>query len=186
MSEYGEWQDILVRIRDLLGQTDLEETVKWGAPCYTIQGKNVIGLAAFRDFVSVWFFQGALLKDPRKVLVNAQEGKTKAQRQWRFASLQEVDEALLRQYVDEAIQNQREGKRIKPERKPKATIPKVLSDALRQHGASSAFDKLTPGKRREYAEYIEAAKQNSTKQRRIETILPMIMEGRGLHDKYRK
>ncbi len=78
------WQDELIRLRKILRSTDLEETVKWGAPCYTHDGKNVVGMASFKSYVGLWFHQGALLGDKKKVLINAQEGKTKALRQWRF------------------------------------------------------------------------------------------------------
>ena len=84
------WQVELIRLREILQSTKLEETVKWGAPCYTHNGKMVVGLGAFKSYVGLWFHQGALLSDPEKVLINAQEGKTKALRQWRFSSLKEI------------------------------------------------------------------------------------------------
>ena len=84
------WQNELKVLRRLLNSTELEETVKWGSPCYTIKGKNVVSMGAFTEFVALWFFQGALLKDKNKVLINAQEGTTKALRQWRFFSVDEI------------------------------------------------------------------------------------------------
>ena len=85
---HEDWREVLEYLRDILRETDLWETVKWGGPCYTINNKNVIGLGAFKEFVSVWFFQGVLLKDTHHVLVNAKEGKAKALRQWRFGMCQ--------------------------------------------------------------------------------------------------
>jgi uncharacterized protein YdeI (YjbR/CyaY-like superfamily) len=74
--------EILLVLRDIINTTELKETIKWGVPCYTINGKNVLGLGAFKSYVGIWFFQGALLNDTAKVLRNAQDDKTKAMRQW--------------------------------------------------------------------------------------------------------
>ena len=72
----------------------LEETVKWGGPVYVADGKNIVGLGAFKSYFALWFFQGALLADQEKVLVNAQEGRTKALRQWRFENKREIKTRL--------------------------------------------------------------------------------------------
>ena len=91
-------KEILMVLRDILNSTELEETVKWGAPCYMINGKNVVGLGSFKSYVGLWFFQGALLKDAEKELINAQEDKTKALRQWRFESMEDIDDQLILKY----------------------------------------------------------------------------------------
>lgn len=103
------WKDELIRLRKILNSTELEETVKWGAPCYTADGKNIVGLGAYKSYCGLWFLQGALLADKRKVLINAQEGKTKALRQWRFQSSSEIDARLIKAYVKEAIEVERKG-----------------------------------------------------------------------------
>ena len=68
-----QWQPELTRLREILNSTGLEETVKWGAPCYTHDGKNVVGIAGFKNYFGLWFHQGALLADAEGVLINAQE-----------------------------------------------------------------------------------------------------------------
>ena len=176
---------MLERLRIILNECEVEETVKWGQPCYTHGGRNVAGIGAFKKFVSVWFFQGALLRDEQGVLVNAQEGKTRAMRQWRFQSVDEIDEPLLRDYVKESVENQRQGREIKPQRIKPVEVPVELADALAEHDdAGDRFNALAPGKQREYAEYIAEAKREATKLRRLENILPMIRAGLGLNDKY--
>ena len=80
----GAWAPILSFLRDIILQTQLEEHMKWGVPTYSFQGKNLVGIAAFKNHVSLWFHQGALLQDEQHKLMNAQEGVTKALRQWRF------------------------------------------------------------------------------------------------------
>ena len=97
------WQDELRRLRAILISTGLEETIKWGMPCYTVRGKNVVGLAGFKAYVGLWFFEGARLKDARQLLINAQPGQTKALRQWRFSSGAEIKPRLVASYVKEAI-----------------------------------------------------------------------------------
>ena len=182
----GEWQDELKRLRLILQSTPLTEEVKWGAPCYTYGGKNVVGLAAFKGWVCLWFHQGALLKDDSKVLINAQEGKTKALRQWRMTSAKEIEPAIIKRYVNEAIALVDAGKEIKAKRSKTVSVPDELSKAMRRFkGATAGFRDLTPGKQREYAEYISSAKRDDTKQKRINKILPMIAAGVGLNDKYR-
>lgn len=118
---HPEWQKEISRLRKVAQKTDLEETVKWGAPTYTINNKNVIGIGAFKSYVGLWFFNGALLKDKDKCLINAQEGKTKAMRQWRFANQKEINEKQVLSYLNEAIELQKAGKVVK-KAAPKADV----------------------------------------------------------------
>lgn len=181
-----DWQDELIQLRKILNSTGLEETVKWGAPSYTLDGKLVVGIGAFKSYVGIWFYQGALLKDEQGVLINAQEGKTKALRQWRFASKKEIKTRLIKAYVKEAMELQKEGKAIKPTRGKPVDLPPQLKSALTKHKkAKAGYDGLSLGKKREYAEYIESAKREETKVKRLEKIIPMLVEGIGLNDKYR-
>ncbi|MDA1018417.1 MAG: YdeI/OmpD-associated family protein [Planctomycetota bacterium] len=183
---HEEWRAELEFLRDLLNSTELQKTVKWGGPCYTIDGKNVVGLGAFKSYAGLWFFQGALLADKQNVLVNAQEGRTKALRQWRFESIDDIKVRTVKAYVKDAIELQKQGMEIKPDRKKPVVIPPELAAALKQNASAKAsFGKLTKGKQREYADYISEAKRDATKQSRLEKILPMIVDGRGLNDKYR-
>lgn len=180
------WQEPLTSLRTLLLETELEETLKWGAPVYTINGKNVIGLAGFKQHYGIWFFQGVFIDDKAKVLVNAQDGKTKGLRQWRFDADVSLDKDLIRDYVEQAIANQKAGKEIKPERNKAVVIPNILQQKLDSDDAlNQAFNGLTPGKQREYCEHIDAAKREATKVSRLEKCVPMILDGKGLNDKYR-
>lgn len=174
-------------MREVLNSTALEETVKWGAPCYTIDGKIVVGMAAFKSHFALWFHQGVLLSDPHGVLVNAQEGRTKALRQWRFAAKAEIKVRAIKAYVKEAIELERSGQRASVDRNKPLSVPPQLAALLAERrDAKKAFENLTQGKRREYAEYISDAKREETKQKRLLKVLPMILDGKGLNDKYRK
>ncbi len=181
-----QWRDELRRLREILKSTELAETTKWGVPCYTLNGKNVVGIAAFKSYVGLWFFQGVYLEDKHGVLVNAQEGRTKGLRQWRFDSGDAIKPRIVKQYVKEAIANAKAGREIQPDREKPVIVPPELEEALsKDKKATKAFADLTKGRQREYADYISGAKLAETKARRLEKILPMIAKGRGLNDKYR-
>jgi uncharacterized protein YdeI (YjbR/CyaY-like superfamily) len=181
----GLWMEELALLRAILVKTTLEVATKWGGDVYTFKGKNVVGIAGFKNYFTIWFFNGVFLQDPKKVLVNAQDGVTKALRQWRFYSKDDIDEKLILTYTNEAIENEKLGKKL-------ATVKKktILSDFFQKElnadpELKKGFEKLTPGRQREYVEHIETAKREETKIARMEKIKPMIFSGLGLHDKYK-
>jgi uncharacterized protein YdeI (YjbR/CyaY-like superfamily) len=182
-----EWKSELEFLRNVLRTTGMEETMKWGAPVYTNKGKNIVGLSAFKNYVGLWFFQGGTLKDTQKVLVNAQEGKTKAMRQWRFSTLENIDVDVLKSYVFEAIENQESGNIIKPK---KNTKPLIIHEAFQRELDNNLelkrqFEVFSLSKKKEYTEYVSEAKREATQLKRLEKIIPMILNGVGLHDKYK-
>lgn len=179
------WQDEIDTLRDILAKTELTEAIKWGAPAYLLDKKILIGIGAFKNHLGLWFHQGVFLKDTHSKLVNAQES-TKALRQWRIEKGDTIDESIVRAYVQETIENCLAGKEIKPERKTGVSIPPELETALNSNiDFKKAFSGLTPGKQREYANYIAEAKREATKLSRLEKITPMVISGSGLHDKYK-
>ena len=181
-----QWKAELAELRKLARSTELEETVKWGSPVYVIDGANVVGIGGFKSYFGLWFYQGALLEDKKKLLINAQAGKPKALRQWRFTDASEIKPRIIRSYLNEAIELARRGAAIKPTRNEPVVVPPELAQAFKKHRKAKAkFEAMTVGKRREYAEYISSAKRDETKQKRIEKILPMIKSGSGLNDRYR-
>ncbi len=181
------YAEALTLLRGLLNSTELTETLKWNAPVYTINGKNVIGLGAFKNHFCLWFFNGVFLNDAQGLLINAQEEKTKALRQMRFESIDDIDRNTILSYVKEAIENQKLGKEIKPDRsKKEVIIPKELKEDLsKDSDYANSFKALSNSKQREYCEYIETAKRESTKQTRLEKIKPMVLQHIGLNDKYK-
>lgn len=188
LENHVEWKAELEMLRTIALKTEFEETVKWGAPTYTINGKNVMGIGAFKSYVGIWFFHGSFLLDRHSKLINAQEGKTKGLRQWRFNSVSEMDPILILEYMNESIENQKKGKRIEINRNVKPIeIPNELKNAIEgNQKLKDAFKRFSFSKQREFAEYILSAKRIQTKETRIEKILPMIIKGIGLKDKYKK
>lgn len=188
---YGEEHDFKEAIgilRNLALKTSLEETYKWNFPTYTLDGKNVLSICKFKQHFGIWFFNGVFLSDKKKVLENAQEGKTQAMRHWKFKSIDEINEKSVLAYINEAIENQKKGLQLIPKKKTSVSfkIPSELKVALEKDAsASNLYKKLAPYNQKEYAEYIASAKQEKTKISRLAKILPMIKEGKGLNDKYK-
>ncbi|MBT8296797.1 MAG: DUF1801 domain-containing protein [Maribacter sp.] len=187
--EAHHFKEGILALRHLALKTSVTETVKWGSPVYTVDGKNVFWIARFKNHFGLGFFNGVFLKDPKKVLVNVQEGKTQAMRHWKFNSIEDIDEPVIVAYINEAIDNEIRGMRLTPYKKknPSLNIPSLLKEALEDNPKmKKAFTSLSPYKQRDYAEYISAAKQEKTKISRLEKIMPLIKQGKGLNDKYNK
>jgi|SRR5690606_16222062 len=180
------WQEEQAILLSILQKTGLTETTKWGMPVFTYNDRNVVGVAGFKTHFTLWFYNGVFLKDAHQVLTNAQEGKTKAMRQWRFTSRDQIDEDLIRTYIREAIENERQGKQWKPKPKEKLSLPPLFAGVLKDQALKESFERLTPYKQNEYIEYLIEAKQEKTKLSRLEKIKPMILQGIGLHDRYKK
>jgi uncharacterized protein YdeI (YjbR/CyaY-like superfamily) len=179
----------LKTLRKIILSAGLEETIKWGGPVYTFNGKNIVGISGFKEHFSLWFYQGALLRDKQKKLINAQEGKTKALRQWRMTSKTDIDKPLLITYLKEAIDNEKKGLRIagdKPIKTPPALPPELQAALNGSKKLKAAFEKFTPGKQKEFAEFITSVKQAQTKATRLLKIKPMILAGVGLNEIYSK
>ncbi len=180
------WSDELSVLRQLLLRSELEETVKWGMPVYTLKGKNVVGIAGFKKHYGLWFYQGVFLSDSHNLLFNAQEGKTKAMRQMKFFSGEKLNKKLITQYINESIANQKKGLTVKP-KSIKLAMPAELNKALDEDDVvKKSFSALTEGMQKEYMAYIIDAKMEKTKMSRIQKIIPLIQSGKGLHDKYKK
>jgi uncharacterized protein YdeI (YjbR/CyaY-like superfamily) len=187
MNKISHWEAELEILKSIIAKTELVETTKWGGCVYVYDNKNVVGVGGFKNFFTLWFFNGVFLKDEKKHLVNANEGVTKSLRQWRFTSKEEINEAEILAYIKEAIENEIQGKIIKPERlKETVSIPDILQKVLStDSNLEEAFLKFSPYKQKEFVEYIETAKREETKLSRIEKIKPMILDNIGLNDKYR-
>lgn len=186
---HEQWQDCLLMLREIMFSAPVEEAVKWGGPVYTFNGKNVVGMVAFKSYLGIWFFQGALLEDEKKVLYNSSEEKTRAQRQWRFNGLAEIEENAedILAYIQEAIENVRAGREIKPQKNKPLIIPQELQELLdNDSDLKLSFDALKLSFKREFAAYISNAKRAETKQKRLERIVPLIRQGTSIWERYNR
>lgn len=184
---YEKWSAAETAMTELLATLPLQKTFKWGSDVYVYEGKNVVAWRGFKDFFSVWFYQGVFLKDSGSYLIAASEGKTKALRQWRFTAAHELDFKKLKAYILESIETIKEGKQLIPQKFVELPLEGELLHALNENlQLKKAFEALTPGRRNEYIQFIDQAKQLSTKERRIQKIIPQILQKKGLHDAYKK
>jgi len=180
------WEKELALIASIIAKAPLEKTIKWGTAVFTHNGNNVVSYGGFKNHFAIWFYQGVFLKDPGKVLVSAQEGKTKALRQWRFTSIEEIDEQKILEYIREAIDIAEKGLKIQAESFSAIPVAPLLDEALKADTSlQTAFEKLSPGRQKEYSVFINEAKQETTKRNRLEKIKPMISGGKGLNDQYK-
>ncbi len=180
------WKEELQLLRSIVAKVHLEETIKWNAPVFMAEGRNILSFAAFKNHFGIWFFQGGLLKDPYGVLTNAQEGKTKAMRQWKMTSINDIKEDILLEYIAESVANEKKGIAITPVKNTSFEMPELLHSQLQADAKlKQAFDQLAPYKQKEFALYISEAKREQTKAERLQKILPLILEGKGLNDKYK-
>ncbi len=187
LETHAEWSHILQPLRGMLRDSELQETVKWGSPVYALAGRNVVGLGAFKHYAGLWFFDGALLDDADQVLINAQEGKTRGMRQWRFQGDEVINTEQVQAYITQAIDNAKAGKHITAKAKAEIAVPELLAGALATDTQlAAAFADFTASKQREFSEYIAGAKQAATREKRLAKITPMIVRGEGLNDRYRK
>lgn len=188
ITKHEKFKELLNELRKIIRKYPFEETLKWGMPTYVYDHKNLIGIGAFKNHVAIWFFQGALLKDKENLLHNAQEGKTKAMRHIHFKEIGDIDESVINRYLQETIDNQRNGLTVQITRPvKKGPLPLELSNFLKEDTSiADSFSRLTAGRQQEYAVYISSAKRAQTKSDRLKKITPLILEGKGLNDKYKR
>ncbi len=167
-------------MRRVLAGFAMKEECKWGKPTYTVDGKNIVIMQGFKEYFGLGFFEGALLKDPRKVL--AQLGQVHAGRVMKFTSAKDITAraATIKAYVRDAIAVDKAGLRMKPKTTSDYPVPEELSERFKKDARfKRAFEALTPGRQRGYLFHFSAAKQSATRTARIDKAMPRILEGRG-------
>ena len=178
------WKAEIAEMRRVLVGFGVKEECKWGKPTYTVNGRNIVIMQGFKEYFALGFFQGALLNDPRKVLV--QLGQVQAARVMKFTSAKEIKAkaATIKAYVREAIAVEKSGLRITPKKTSDFPVPEELTQRFRKDPRfKRAFEALTPGRQRGYLYHFAAAKQSSTRTARIEKAMPAIFEGRGFQER---
>jgi uncharacterized protein YdeI (YjbR/CyaY-like superfamily) len=182
--EVKQWKKELQLLRTIILPTGLDEEYKWKHPCYCYQGKNIVIIHGFKEYFAVLFFNGALLKDKKKLLIKQTE-KTQSARQLRFTNLQEAkaSEKLIQSYIQEAIENEKAGLKVALKNTESYTVPLALEQAFKRKATlKKAFDNLTPGRQRAYLLYFSEAKQAATQELRVERYTQRILDGKGLND----
>jgi uncharacterized protein YdeI (YjbR/CyaY-like superfamily) len=180
----GKWQEAYQELRELVLACGLTEELKWGCPCYTIQNSNVVLIHGFKEYCALLFMQGALLKDPKKMLVQ-QTKNVQSARQIRFSGVKDILEhkSTIKAYLKEAVQNAKAGLKVEMKPTTEYQVPEEFQTALKEMpDLKTAFDKLTPGRQRGYLLYFSSAKQAKTRMERVVKYIPKILENKGLED----
>ena len=180
----GEWQQELEELRAIILDCGLTEELKWGVPCYTWEGANVLLIHAFREYCAILFHKGGLLSDPEDVLIQ-QTKNVQAGRQIRFRSLQEVVDMrpVIRSYIHEAVEVEKAGLKVELRTTEEYDVPEELQRRFDgDPELKAAFEGLTPGRQRGYLLHFGGAKKSETRESRIEKSIPRIFEGKGLQD----
>ncbi|UDF03619.1 YdeI family protein [Asticcacaulis sp. AND118] len=184
MERADRWRAEFEALRAILRQTPLSEVLKWGQPCYALNGSNVVLMHGFKDYCALLFLKGALMLDPKGILIQQTENVQSA-RQIRFTALDQITDraATLKAYVDAAIAVEKAGLKVDFRKTTEFSMPEEFRVRLEEDAAlKEAFEGLTPGRQRAYLLHFSSAKQSKTREARVEKCIPQIMDGLGLDD----
>lgn len=183
-SKAQNWREEFVKLRTILLDCGLTEEFKWGKPCYTFQGSNIVLIHGFKEYCALLFMKGALLKDVSGILVQQTEN-VQAGRQIRFAGIQKIAdlEPILKEYVHEAIEVEKAGLEVNLKKNTEFVIPEEFQKKLEASpDLKTAFEALTPGRQRAYLLYFSSPKQSKTRESRVEKYIQQILSGKGMDD----
>jgi len=178
------WQKELERLRIIVLDCGLTEELKWGCPCYTFQGNNIVLIHVFKEYCALLFFKGTLLNDANGILIQ-QTKNVQAARQVRFTSVREIAklEKILKAYIYEATEVEKAGLKVNLKKTTEFSMPEEFQKKLDKNAAlKTAFHALTPGRQRGYLLYFSQPKQSKTRESRVEKYMKQILNGKGLND----
>ena len=178
------WVDEVRELRAICLDSGLGEDLKWGVPCYTLEGRNVVLIHSFKEYCALLFFKGALLKDAKCILIQ-QTDNVQAARQVRFKNVEEIRKlkTVLKAYIAEATKVEQSGLKVALKKTEEFSVPEEFQAKLDEMlELKSAFEALTPGRRRAYLLHFSSAKQSKTRTARVIKAIPDILSGKGLDD----
>lgn len=180
----GQWQEEYGLLRDIVLSTGLTEDLKWGCPCYTCNNKNVVLIHGFKEYCAILFMKGALMSDPKNILIQQTENVQSA-RHFRFTAPAQITrlKTTIKAYVKEAIEIEKAGKKVELKKTTEYEVPEEFQVRLdADANLKRAFNALTPGRQRAYLFHFSQAKQSKTREARVEKYIPQILDGRGIDD----
>ena len=177
------WKKELELLRKIVLQTHLKEELKWGAPIYTHNGKNIVSVGALKESANIGFFKGVLLVDPHKIL--QQQGNLQSDRILKFTDIAEIEKIkeIIKSYIIEAIAIEESGKKVEFKKNPEPIPPELIQAFEADPAFKKAFYALTPGRQRGYTIHFSQPKQEQTRIGRIEKCKEQIFNGVGLNDR---
>jgi len=183
-SKDTQWQKEYEKLRKIILDCGLIEELKWGCPCYTFENTNIVLIHGFKEYCALLFFKGALLKDPKGILIQQTEN-VQAARQIRFTNVDEIVkmESILTSYIKAAIKVEKAGLKVPLKKASEFSMPEEFKNVLdATPKLKKAFYALTPGRQRGYLLYFSSAKQPKTRESRVEKYVKKILAGKGLED----
>lgn len=184
MERADKWREEFEKLRAIALDCDLAEELKWGQPCYAVDGNNIVLMHGFKEYCALLFFKGALMKDPNGILIQQTENVQSA-RQIRFINTGEIAQLkpVLKAYILEAIEVEKAGLKVEMKKTEEFAMPDEFKARLDADSSlKEAFAALTPGRQRAYLLHFSQAKQAKTREARIEKCIPDIFVGKGLND----
>jgi len=184
MGKLTKWELEMAELRSIALESGLTEDLKWGQPCYTLDGANVFLIHAFKEYCAILFMKGVLMKDPKGILIQ-QTANVQSGRHIRFTHLSEIVKLrkTLKVYISDAMTIEKAGLKVPVKKASEFEVPADIQAKIKKvPGLAVAFKKLTPGRQRVYVLHFEGAKQEKTQVSRIEKAAPKIFEGKGLND----
>ena len=178
------WKKEMEALRKIALDSGLVEDFKWGKPCYSFDGNNILILQGFKSECRMMFFKGVLLKDPKHIL-DSQGENTQSAKVVRFKEPQDILKLrpTLEKYIKEAIEIEKAGLKVKLKSTADHEVVEEFQLAMRKNSKlKTAFNSLTPGRQRAYLMHFSSAKQPKTRTTRIEKCVPLILAGKGLND----
>ena len=180
----GKWQEEVNELRTIVLASGLTEELKWGHPCYTLNKNNVVLIHDFKEYCALLFHKGALMKDPKDILIQQTENVQSA-RQIRFTSLKEIVKlkTTIKAYIKEAIAIEKTGLKVEMKKTSEYKMSEEFKNELNENSElKTAFEALTPGRQRGYLLYFSAPKQSKTREARVKKYIKQIIDGKGLTD----
>ncbi len=178
------WQKEIEHLREIVLNCGLNEDLKWGCPCYTLDEKNIVLIHVFKEYCALLLFKGALLKDTHNILIQQTEN-VQAGRQIRFTNLQQIIEmeSIVKASIFEAIEVEKAGLKVELKKTEEYKMPEEFQIILKENpDLQIAFKALTPGRQRAYLYHFSQPKLSKTREARIEKYIPHIMNGKGIDD----
>jgi uncharacterized protein YdeI (YjbR/CyaY-like superfamily) len=184
LSKAKKWREEMTLLREIILECKLQEDFKWLHPCYTHNNANIVLIHGFKEYCAILFFKGVLIDDNKKVLVQ-QTVNVQDRRQMRFTNVAAIrkQRATIKDYIKQAIKIEQAGLKVEYKKTSEFPMPIEFERRLEKHRKlKTAFEKLTPGRQRGYLLYFSSAKQEATRESRIEKYAEKILEGKGLED----
>nr|WP_315400544.1 YdeI/OmpD-associated family protein [uncultured Duganella sp.] len=178
------WTDEVRELRSICLGSGLVEDLKWGKPCYTLDGGNVVLIHSFKAYCALLFFKGALLDDAGGLLIR-QTDNVQAARQIRFTGVAQIRKlkSVVKAYIAQAVALEKSDAKVEYKKTEDFAVPEEFQARLDDTPAlKAAFEALTPGRRRAYLLHFSSAKQSKTRAARVLKATPDILAGKGIDD----